>query len=203
MPHLAAALRRFRLLPVLLLVAVAACEPSTHPAAPRPAEEADELLGGLLGGSQVQGLTLIKDPLLPGLVGSLGTSSLIGLQGGQISLLGHSVLVPQGAVTQPTLFSLLVLPTGYVEVDLSATVTSLLGLVVDVGSRGFETPVPVTLSYARGTNVSDPSKLKVVRINSILGYKYYEILPTQVDPVAKTVTSDLEHFSRYVVAVPN
>jgi hypothetical protein len=178
---------------------IAGCDPAGSRVSPSPTEP-QELLGGLLGGNKVQGYTLVKAPLLS--LEDLSISGLIGLQGGQLTLLGHTLTVPAGAVSQPTLFVLTVLPTGYVEVDLEASLTSLLGGLLDVGSRGFAKPVPVTLSYAAGTNVSDPRRLTILRVNSLLGYGKYEVMPSRVNLTAKTVTTELDHFSRYVIAMP-
>ena len=196
-------LKKLALLPILLL-AITACDPTdggdaltTAPSSPDP------LLGSLLGGSSVQNYTLLRDPLLPGIVGSVSTGSLIGFNGGSISLLGHTVTVPVGAVTQPTLFTIVVLPTGYVEVDLTATLTSALGSVFDVGAKGFLKPVPVSLTYSRATNVTDPSRIKVLRVKSLIGYGTYEVMPTTVNTTAKTANTKLDHFSRYTLAVPN
>lgn len=188
------------LVPVLVLALLAGCEtPDRSPldvTAPQP------ILGGLLGGSQTSGYTLVKDPLVPGIVQAVSTGSLIGVDGGQISLLGHTLTVPPGAVSRPTIFTLTVLPTGYVEVNLTATLTSVLGLVLNVGEQGFLKPVPVTLSYARATNVSNPSRLTVVHAGGLLGYRSLEPVPSTVDTAKKTVTADLEHFSRYLLAMP-
>lgn len=192
-------LKKLALLPILLL-AVTACDPSDGgqptPTSPEP------LLGSLLGSDSEQKFTLLQDPLLPGITSALSESALIGYGGGSLGLLGHTITVPKGAVTEPTLFTLTVLPTGYVEVDLRATVTSLLG-TIDVGSRGFKKLVPVSLTYSRATNVSDPSKIKVLRIHSLLGYDDYEVLPTTVNYTAKTATAKLDHFSRYTLAIPD
>jgi hypothetical protein len=193
-------LKKLVLLPILL-VAVTACEPGETTGGALPTAP-DPLLGGLLGGNSVQGYTLVRDPLLPGILKSVSTGSLIGFNGGQISLLGHTVTVPVGAVSKPTLFSLIVLPTGYVEVDLTATLTSILG-PFDVGAAGFNELVPVSLSYARATNVSDPSHLKVLRIKSLIGYGKYEVMPTTVNTAAETANTQLDHFSRYTLAFPD
>src|SRR5690349_15509681 len=40
------------------------------------------------------------------------TVGLVGSGGGVLGLLGHTITVPSGAVTQPTLFSLVALPGG-------------------------------------------------------------------------------------------
>ena len=198
-------LRRLALVPVLLL-AVTACEKSADPiAAVAPSAEIDPLLGGLLGGSsQPSGWVLVNDPILSlsGITSSVSTGQLIGFGGGSISLLGHTLVVPAGAVTKPTLFTMIVLPTGKVEVDLLATVSTLLG-VLDVGSTGFAKPVPVTLTYSRGNNVgTHASQIKVLRIKSLLGYGNYEVMPTTVDTTNKTARTALDHFSRYTLAYP-
>src|SRR5437870_2571290 len=52
----------------------------------------------------------------------LVSTKLIGITGGSVTLLGHSIVVPSGAVTSPTFFTIVVLPTGYVEVSLLALV---------------------------------------------------------------------------------
>ena len=195
-------LKKLALLPILLL-AVTACDPTDGgQALPTSPGSPDPLLGALLGGNNVQGYTLVNDPLLPGITQALSTGSLIGFSGGSISLLGHTVTVPLGAVTQPTLFSIIVLPTGYVEVDLTATLNTLLG-PFDVGSRGFKKLVPVSLTYARATNVTNPGTLKVLRVTSLLGYGSYEVMPTTVNQTAKTANTQLDHFSRYTLAMPD
>lgn len=189
----------FLFVPVVVGLAIAGCERVDDPTRATPASPQQQL--GLL--SSTQGYTPVEDPLVPGLTQSLSTGTLIGVEGGDISVLGHSLVVPAGAVSQPTLFSITVLPTGYVEVDLSATVTTSQGEVVDVGSKGFAKPVPVTLTYSRATNVSEPRKLTILRINSLVGYHEYEVMPSRVDSAAQTVTTELDHFSRYIVAYPN
>jgi hypothetical protein len=187
-------------LPFLVFALVAGCDPGNSRSLQSPTEP-QELLGGLLGGNRVSGYTLVKAPLIP--TGDLSLSNLIGIEGGEISLLGHTLVIPVGAVTKPTLFLMTVLPTGYIEVDLTASVTGLLGSLLDVGSRGFLKPVPVTLSYASGTNVSDPSRLTILRVSGLLGYRRYEVIPTVLNREEKTVTAELDHFSRYVIAMPN
>lgn len=187
------------LLPVLVGLAFAGCESASERSGQMPTEP--QQLLGLLGAPQ--GYTPLKDPLLPGITKSLSTGTLIGVDGGQVSLLGHTVVVPAGAVSTPTLFTITVLPTGYVEVDLSATISSALGTVLDVGGKGFLKPVPVQLTYSRATNVGDPTRLRVLRINSLVGYGKFEVMKTEVDADSKTVSTSLDHFSRYIVAFPN
>lgn len=142
--------------------------------------------------------TLVEDPLLPGLSAEdLTTSELIGATGGQLSLLGHTLTVPAGAVRAPTLFTITVLASGYVEVDLSAAV----GLL-DVGSKGFAKPVPVSLTYSRATNLKKHDKPFVARIHSVDDYSDLEPLESTIDAETQTVTAYLDHFSRYCLATP-
>ena len=143
------------------------------------------------------GYTLIEDQLDPS-VNDLSVGRVIGLEGGSVKLLGHSIHVPLGAVSQPTLFTMTVVTNGYVEVDLLAL--GGLGGLIDVGSAGFAQPVTVRLTYARSPNVTDPARLLILRK---LGPGYqgsYEVMPTRVNTTTKTVEAELDHFSSYVMA---
>lgn len=187
-------------IPLVAAAVLAGCEAADTGSITAPAESRSGLLGLL--GSSTSRFTLVDDPLVPGITSSLSSSALIGLDGGTVTLLGHTLAVPAGAVPQPTLFTLTVLPTGYVEVDLTATVSSVLGLVLNVGSEGFLKPVPVTLTYSRATNIDAPGELQIVHLRGLLGYRDMMPLPSRVDLRNQTVTADLEHFSRYSIAMP-
>ena len=126
----------------------------------------------------------------------LSLSRILGLLGGTLNVANHSISVPFGAVTLPTLFTLRHVNNGYVEVDASATITDLLGKILDIGALGFRKPVRMTLSYARATNVSDPSRLKIVRLKPD---GQHEIMPSTVNLSKKTVSAPLDHFSRYAL----
>ncbi len=134
---------------------------------------------------------------IPADIPDLQASKLIGVEGGSVSLAGHTITVPAGAVGQPTLFTLTLATNGYVEVDLSATVTDLLGNTIDTGSQGFKLPVTLSLTYAWASNVSDPSRLLILRL---LDKDKVEPLKSTVDPTGKTVTVQLDHFSKYCLA---
>lgn len=132
--------------------------------------------------------------VLPLTVPTLDVSQVIGVDGGSLSLLGHRIDVPAGAVTVPTLFTMSVLPNGMVEVELSATLKGLLGSLIDIGGSGFRKPVMLSLTYARATNVTDPSRLRIMRLNS---NGKHEILPSTVETGPLIVKAQLDHFSRY------
>lgn len=191
--------RREFLLPLTLAAALfaGACESLPEATGPEPAPMVPELenTAPLLGlrATSFENITLIKQPPLDGLLRQL---KLIGPEGGLIELAGHSILVPPGAIDRPAFFSLVALPTGYVEVELLAFTRALLG-IIDVGSRGFDKPVDLTLSYARATNVRDPDKLFILRLNL---FRPHERMPSTVDKGSRTVTAQLDHFSRYCMA---
>lgn len=124
-------------------------------------------------------------------------AALLDVAGGVLELLGHSIGVPAGAVDEPTIFSMTVIQNGYIEVDLTATPKSLLKRLFSWGKTEtvqFDRPVTLSLSYARATNVTDPTRLKIMRL---LPDGRHEILPSTVDLENKTVSAELDHFSRY------
>ena len=135
-------------------------------------------------------------PSLDGLLSSLYVSRLIGVSGGSLQLAGHSLSVSAGAVSTPTVFLMVVLPDGRVEVELLALASSLFG-VVDVGEQGFAAPVTLSLSYAAATNVDDASRLTILHLRED---GTAEAIPGTVDAASQTVTARLEHFSKYCMA---
>jgi hypothetical protein len=120
-------------------------------------------------------------------------SGLIGPAGGTITAGGHSLTVPAGAANANTTFTLTVLDDDYVEVSLSA-----INGGVNVGASGFANgkTVTLTLSYAEAKDVSDPSKLVIVR--RLDGGD--QVLPVTLNTANKTVMVQLGHFSRYAMA---
>ncbi|MGH7447011.1 MAG: hypothetical protein ACREK1_00120 [Longimicrobiales bacterium] len=134
------------------------------------------------------------EDVLPTDLPSLQVSSIIGLLGGEVHLAGHVIQVPAGAVSLPTVFTLTLATNGYVEVDISALTTDLLGNTVNIGEQGFKKPVTLSLTYARATNVTDPSRLKLMRLKSD---GKHEILKSKVSDGTKLVSAKLDHFSRY------
>lgn len=204
--------KRLVLSPVLVLsVVLVACEAQREesrslPTDPRPVLSAG-VTGGVLGDYQLvrvpaaAALVRGKGPRLS--VSSTGTtaSKLIGTEGGEVSVNGHTLRVPSGAVPVPTEFTLTQLPTGYVEVSLRAELVSSTGTRTDVGGQGFLRPVTLSLSYANAVNVQDPETLLVLRVKDPTTGEY-QALPSTVDAQAQTVTTELEHFSEYAVAIP-
>ena len=145
--------------------------------------------------------TMIEAPvmangLLGGLLKLVGSAlhlvvDIIGLDGGILRLDNHSLVVPAGAVLEPTLFQMERVESRQVVVDLTATRNGR-----DVGEQGFVKPVTLSLSY-EGLNVSDPSRLFILRV---MPDGRHERLPSVVDRENKTVSAELDHFSKYAMA---
>lgn len=130
---------------------------------------------------------------LPDQVPSLELSRVIGLLGGKVTVAGHTLTVPVGAVSVPTLFTVRAMNNGYIELELTALTDGLSG-IINIGESGFQEPVTVTMTYSRATNVTDPARLKVMRLKA---NGRHEILPTTVSPTGLTISAKLDHFSRY------
>lgn len=175
---------------VLVMLALISCAES---------KGGEQFLGPIQAGSGDDGYTVITESMPRDLLPGVSLSSVIGIRGGRISIAGHVLEVPAGAVTVPTLFTLTVPLNGNVEVDLSATVTDVLGNVIDVGSKGFEKPVKLTLTYARGTNVEDPADLFIAYMPNG-DHSKHEKLPSKHEDKKKLVSTSLSHFSKYCMA---
>ncbi|HUP88777.1 MAG TPA: hypothetical protein VM100_05495 [Longimicrobiales bacterium] len=140
--------------------------------------------------------TPIRDPLPLTLnLKDLLSTQLIGISGGSISLLGHSITVPKGAVTTPTIFTITVLPTGYTEVSLLALVPNLLS-TLNIGEQGFKKPVTLTMTWARSPVPIDPSRVVILWNHD----GTVDPMPTTVNATKKTASAQLPHFSKYCMA---
>jgi hypothetical protein len=123
-------------------------------------------------------------------------SSIFSILGGVLSLDGHGIAVPRGAVLRPTLFTMETVAGPVVDVDLNAFQSNLLNRLLERLGM-FNRPVTVELSYAAATNVTDPSRLVVVRLHDD---GTYELLPTRIDQQRKVISAELDHFSKYAMA---
>ena len=181
---------------------VASCDQAADresPLAPPSAEPQAGLIGNV-----VAPLAELLKPPPPGpftliteepLLGDLSLSRLLSVNGGTISVAGITLDVPAGAVSVPTLFTVLALPTSVVDVSLTALVPQLLS---SLNVTMFKKPVTITMSYARATNVTDARKLVIVYYN--YDQNRLEALPSTVDLDRKTVSAKTTHFSKYGMA---
>lgn len=136
---------------------------------------------------------------LPTDVDALSVSKLIDADGGTLTLAGHKLAVPAGAVDGPTLFTMTLPAEGYVEVGLSATVE--VGETVDLFEiqDEFHEPVTLSLTYARAEDVDDPDDLVILRMLGDSHDDPHEALSSTLGD-GKVVMADLDHFSRYCMA---
>jgi hypothetical protein len=173
---------------VLSTVAVASCEQGTNPQAdPELAPAASHVT--LPGG----GSPVITADWFPG----ASTSQLVSVAGGVIRLpAGHTISIPRGAVSDPTIFTMIQIPGRTLEVYLTALSIDSRGRIVNVGVNGFRTPVTLTLNYAAVSRLP-VAENRLVILRRLRGG--YEALPTQVDARRKNLTADLDHFSGYIM----
>jgi hypothetical protein len=187
------------LLATLLVITplLANCADNRDPSSPEipvTVQPQNGLLGGLLGA---------VGSLLSGVLNILGGADAngsavyawIGSDGGTIKTAAYTVVVPRGAVSKSTKFSLTPTNTGMYVTDLKAEQQGLLGLV-SVGEKGFAKPIQYTVSYAKATGSFDPKKLVIVYLRSD---GKAEITATTIDTKTKTVTGSLQHFSKYAL----
>lgn len=119
---------------------------------------------------------------------------------GELVIGRHTLTVPEGAVSVPTTFTM-VKPWGRdLEFSLTATATGANGETIDVGGNGFLKPVTLTANYTGSTIPMNEESLVVawLRPDGII-----EVQETVVNTSEKTVSSELSHFSAYVIATPN
>ena len=101
---------RLSLLPLLLLgLTLAGCERSELPGAALDTQF-----------SAQRGAAHAEVPARGGAAGAESAARMIGPAGGSVELAGHRLVVPAGAVSHPTRFTLRLVDAGFVEVDLKA-----------------------------------------------------------------------------------
>ena len=169
-------LTRLDILIVTTALAMAACE---QPAGPLPDPPALA--------STSPGPSLIECPT--NVVRSASTT--IHPTGGELTLGGHKVVVPAGAVLVP------------VTITLSEPISNYMEISVRVNGaehHEFHIPVTITLSYARCTRSNvDKLKLNVWHIDETTK-AFLNNMGGDDDKVARAITFSTGHFSGYVVA---
>lgn len=119
------------------------------------------------------------------------TTGVIGPLGGVLSLGRYAVQVPEGAVPEPTLFSLTVPSGRYMKVDVTA---------VGVEHYVFGAPVSVTVDYSRcPAGRTDGRSLSVWYVAPITNAPL-ENMGGVDDPTNRRITFKTGHLSGYVIA---
>jgi hypothetical protein len=115
--------------------------------------------------------------------------------GGSISIEGHTLKVPAGAISQPTWFSMQVVEASVIHVRLKAW-RALDGAAV---TQFPNVPVELTLDASRLEKL-DPTGLIIVYLRDGTYDGVREKVPSVVDIDNWTVTGYLSHFSSYALA---
>jgi hypothetical protein len=196
--------RSFKAIVVALLFAVpllSSCADTNNPMEPIPSqtiETQEGLIGDLLGGvvdlvgSTVKLLTSILSG--PDANGARVTA-WIDSDGGTIKTAAYTLVVPRGAVRKNTQFVIEPENNGKYTVNLEAYEKRLLRLV-SVGEDGFDKPVQLTISFDKASGVTNERKIAIIYIQS--GTRV-ELQNSSVDTRKNTVTSQLDHFSKYAM----
>lgn len=114
------------------------------------------------------------------------TSQTVGPDGGIIHTGPHTLVVPAGALAEPTTITAVVTP-GSVN-------------AVRFGPDGlrFEQPAALTMSYANCDLLGSVLPKRIAYTSSV--YEILDYLPSTDDLLGRQVTAQLQHFSDYAVA---
>lgn len=112
---------------------------------------------------------------------------IIGPEGGIVRLGLHTLVVPPGAVDREIVFTM--------------NYASQTAVAVDCGPSPFHFNVPVelTLSY-KGTSFERSAQQNTLQIFYMANTASFSAMPSHVDVANKTVTAQLDHFSRYIIS---
>ena len=168
---------------VLLLAAVSGCGTNDGPTTPDPAEPSLLLgNGGILGTGLGTGL-LTCTPLPYD-----RSEQTVGPAGGTVAVGPHRLVIPAGALSAPLLI------TAEAPSDSVNSVRLLPhGLTFAAG-----TPARLTLSYANCSLLGQLLPKRIVYTTDLL--EILEWLGSLDEPLARRVSTRLDHFSRYAVA---
>jgi len=155
----------------------AACSDRT-PTAPQPPAPSASLLSSLLAPTG-----LLKCSDLP----YASSTQTIGIEGGTISAGPHKLVIPPGALDEPTAITM-TLPTG---LGVNAVKFEPAGLE-------FLTPAALTMSYANCSLLGNLLPKRIAYTTDNLQILYY--LLSLDNLLSENVTGTVNHFSAYVIA---
>lgn len=178
-------------LAIVALVALVGCEQADSGLLLEPKHEEEQVL---ISWKTSTGYRVVSETEES--VGSV--EGVIGREGGMLTLGNHLLLVPAYAVSAPTTFRMVKEDGDHVRLKLTASRYS----DNDVGSRGFDRPVKLMLSYKSASNVSS-SSLGSMSVMYIRPDQRVEPLPSTVNYYDRWVGTDLRHFSEYGIGWPN
>jgi hypothetical protein len=111
---------------------------------------------------------------------------------GRLQIGAYVLNIPRGAVKDPTWFRMVVVDNGFISVELDAW--SKQGRVTQ-----FQLPLKLTVPYADASpeQVEDPAKLLLAHT---VDTEILEVIGATVDPLSRTVTGVIWHFSTWTLA---
>ena len=119
-------------------------------------------------------------------------TAVIDRNGGSLNIGNHVLTVPAGAVDFPTTFTMTKLVD---EIEVGLTATRIVPN--DIGRRGFNVPVKLSLSFANAAEVpANAGELKVLWVKADGSV---EAQPTAVDATDEAAVGSLTHFSQYAL----
>ena len=122
---------------------------------------------------------------------SYETSGTVQPLGGSVTLRGHAVNVPLGAVLTPTTIGLAEPASQYMMIELSAN---------GQDHYQFEAPLSITISYERCSRSNiDKAPLQVWLVDETTGALLQNMGGID-DKEARTITFETDHFSGYAIA---
>ena len=122
---------------------------------------------------------------------TVSTQALVGLLGGTVTLGGTKISIPAGALTLPTLITVTVPASQYMEIDVRAN---------DLTSFLFQKEVTVTIDYSRCSRSDmDKAQLSVWHIDP-QDHSLLENMGGTDDKNARSITFTTGHLSGYAVA---
>lgn len=177
------------LMPLLALAALVGCaDTATMPEGGlRPADSAL-----LSANGQRYWKVKVNDGVSPALTFEVGPG------GGTYHYGGHSLHIPGGAVSGPTIFEVQLLDPEHAVVRFTATRKGSSSKN-DVGRAGFPRQLTLTVSYAALAENADESRFLLGWLNSASAVTPFN---GTVNRSQKTVTVQLNHFSDYALIVP-
>lgn len=114
------------------------------------------------------------------------TSQTIGPDGGTVQAGPHTLVVPAGALAEPTTITAVVTPGPVNAVRFGP------------GGLQFDQPAALTLSYANCDVLGSVLPKRIAYTSDVL--EILDYLPSVDDLLAQRVTGELHHFSDYAVA---
>ncbi len=117
-------------------------------------------------------------------------SATLTVNGGKLSIGANQLVIPFGALDEPTKITFTMVDQPYMAARLTAVRVSDGALVTK-----FKLPLPLKISYAKSvTPIPDPTQLKIYYI---VDGQVASTMPTQVDVKGQTLYTELNHFSEY------